>query len=140
MLTIIEKVIFLQNVDLFSEVPTEQLAALATIAEEVTYLKGDIVYKENDHSDALYIILQGKVQMKRKTQKITLAESGETFGTWALFDDEPRMVTAEVEEDSHLLQIFQDDFLDLLSDHIQITQGVLKLIVRRLRSLAEKIS
>lgn len=140
MLTIIEKVIFLQNIDLFSEVPTEQLASLAAIAEEVSYLKGDIVYKENDHSDALYIILQGKMQMKRDNQEIALAESGEAFGTWALFDNEPRVVTAEVEDDCNLLRIAQDDFVDLLSDHIQITQGVLQSIVKRLRTLVAKVS
>ncbi|MCP4705202.1 MAG: cyclic nucleotide-binding domain-containing protein [candidate division Zixibacteria bacterium] len=140
MLTIIEKVIFLQNIDLFSEVPTEQLASMAAIAEEVSFLKGDIVYKENDHSDSLYIIMRGKIRMKRENQEIALAENGEAFGTWALFDNEPRLVTAEVEEDCDLLRIAQDDFVDLLSDHIQVTQGVLKSIVKRLRTLVAKVS
>ncbi|MCP4704781.1 MAG: cyclic nucleotide-binding domain-containing protein [candidate division Zixibacteria bacterium] len=140
MLTIIEKVIFLQNIDLFSEVPTEQLASMATIAEEVSFLKGDIVYKENDHSDSLYIIMRGKIRMKRENQEIALAENGEAFGTWALFDNEPRVVTAVVDEDCDLLRIAQDDFVDLLSDHIQVTQGVLKSIVKRLRTLVAKVS
>ena len=34
MLTVVEKVIFLQNVDVFAEIPTEQLSYLAAIAEE----------------------------------------------------------------------------------------------------------
>ncbi len=140
MLTIIEKVIFLQNIDLFSEVPTEQLASLAAIAEEVSFLKGDLVYRENDHSDSLYIIMQGKIKMKRANQEIAQAKNGEAFGAWALFDNEPRMVTAEVEEDCNLLRIAQDDFVDLLSDHIQITQGVLKSIVKRLRNLVARTS
>lgn len=140
MLTIIEKVILLQNIDFFSEVPTEQLASMAAIAEEVSFLKGDIVYKENDHSDAMYIIIHGKIRMKRENREIALAENGEAFGTWALFDNEPRVVTAEVEEDSNLLRIGQDDFVDLLSDHIKVTQGVLKSIAKRLRNLVARAS
>ena len=65
MYTTIEKVIFLQNVDVFSEVPTEQLAYVAAIAEEVSYLKNDDIYETNHPSDALYLVLEGKVKFWR---------------------------------------------------------------------------
>ncbi|MEE8577528.1 MAG: cyclic nucleotide-binding domain-containing protein, partial [candidate division Zixibacteria bacterium] len=63
MLTVIEKVIFLQNVDVFDHVPTEQLAYLAAVAEEVTYEAGTDVFKEDDPSDSLYLILEGQVRL-----------------------------------------------------------------------------
>lgn len=37
MLTVVERVLFLQNVDLFDLVPTEQLSRLAAISEVSTY-------------------------------------------------------------------------------------------------------
>ena len=58
MLTVIEKVIFLQNVDVFSDVSTEQLAYLAAIVEEVSLPTGETIYKEQDPSDALYLALE----------------------------------------------------------------------------------
>ena len=60
MLTVIEKVIFLQNVEVFSDVPTEDLAYLAAIAEEVEFKNGEEVFKENEPSDALYLVLEGQ--------------------------------------------------------------------------------
>jgi CRP-like cAMP-binding protein len=140
MLSIVEKVILLQNIDVFSEVPTEQLASLAAIAEEVEFIKGDIIYKENDPSDALYLVLEGKVHLRRGDQEISVAEKEEAFGTWALFDEEPRVVTATVVEDSRLLRVDREDFIDLLADHVQIAQGVIKIVVKRLRNLVERVA
>ncbi len=140
MLTVIEKVIFLQNIDVFSAVQTEELAYLAAITEEVSYLAGDVVYKEEDSSDALYLVLDGRIRLHREEEEITVAGPKEAFGTWALFDETPRLVTASVEENSRLLRIDREDFYDILSDHVQITQGIFKALVKRLRSLVERVT
>ena len=140
MLSTIEKVIFLQNVDVFSEVPTRELTYLASIAEEVFFGKGDVVYEEDDASDALYIILDGRVRLHREKEEISTAAEKEAFGTWALFDETPRLVTATTAADARLLRIDREDFYDILSDHVQITQGIFKTLVKRLRALAESVS
>ncbi|NIM18848.1 MAG: cyclic nucleotide-binding domain-containing protein [Candidatus Latescibacteria bacterium] len=139
MFTTIEKVIFLQNVDVFSQVPTEQLTYLAAIAEEITVLKDEVVYNQNDPSDALYLILDGSIRLHRKGQEITTAGSKDAFGTWALFDEEPRVATATAIEDTRLLRIDHDDFYELLADNVEITRAVLRTMVRRLRGLIERV-
>ncbi len=140
MLTIIEKVIVLQNIDVFAEVPTEQLSSLAAIAEEVSYSEGEDIFLANDSPDALYLVLTGRVRLHRDGKEITVAEDKQTFGVWALFDDKPRMVTATADADSDLLRIDREDFIDLLADHVQIAEGVLKTVVKRLRSLVERVA
>jgi CRP-like cAMP-binding protein len=140
MLTTIEKVIFLQNVDVFSEVPTEQLAFLAAIAEEISVLQNDVIYKEDDRSDALFLVLDGSVRLDREGREITTAGSKEAFGTWALFDDEPRVATATAVTDTRLLRIDHEDFYELLADNVEVTRGVLKTMVSRLRSLVGRVN
>ena len=135
MLTVVEKVIFLQNVDVFSEVSTEQMAYLAAIVEEISYAKDIVIYKEQDPSDAIYFVLDGKIRLHRNGVDVSIAGPQEAFGTWALFDEEPRVTTATTLEDTRLLRVDRDDFIDLLSDHVQITQGVLKALAKRLRGL-----
>ena len=139
MLTVIEKVIFLQNVDVFSEVPTEELAYLAAVAEEISFMKDDIIYKELEPSNALYLVLEGKVKLHREGAEVTVAESKDAFGTWALFDEEPNVVSATSLEDTHLLRIDREDFYDLLADHVQITQGILKALSKRLRGIIDRV-
>lgn len=140
MLTIIEKVIFLQNVEVFTDVPTEDLAYLAAITEEVTYREGEDIYTEDSPSDALYIVLEGKVRLHRDGNEIMIADEKKAFGTWALFDEAPRVVTATPLSECRLLRIDREDFFDLLADHIQITQGVFKTVVKRLRTLMQTVS
>ncbi len=139
MLTVIEKVIFLQNVDVFADVPTEHLAYLAAIADEVEYHAGETVYKEHGPSDALYLVLDGSVRLERDGREITVAGPRQAFGVWALFDEEPRVAGALAVENCHLLRINRDDFVDLLADHVQITQGVLKALAGRLRGLVDRV-
>lgn len=139
MLTVVEKVIFLQNVDVFAHVPSEQLAYLAAIAEESTYIKGDVIFQEAAPSDALFLVLDGRVRMHRGEEEITVIGPREAFGTWALFDDEARVATATAIEETRLLRVDREEFIDLLADHVQITQGVLKTMVKRMRGLVDRV-
>ena len=135
MLTIIEKVIFLQHVDVFSEISTEQMAYLAAIVEEISFSENTDIFHEQDPSDAVYLVLEGQVRLHRKNLDFAVLGPQEAFGTWALFDPEPRVATATTLEDTRLLRVSRDDFIDLLSDHVQITQGVLRALTKRLRGL-----
>ena len=135
MLTVVEKVIFLQHVDVFSEISTEQMAYLAAIVEEVSFTKVMDIYHEQDPPDAIYLVMEGKVRLHRNGNDIAIIGPQEAFGTWALFDEEPRVATATTVEDTCLLRVSRDEFIDLLSDHVQITQGVLRALTKRLRGL-----
>jgi CRP/FNR family transcriptional regulator, cyclic AMP receptor protein len=139
MLTVVEKVIFLQEVDVFSEVPTEQLAYLAAIAEEESFSQGEFIYREQDPAEAMYLVVEGKVRLHRGSLDITVADPGDPFGTWALFDDEPRVSAATVLEEARLLRLNKEEFVDLLADNVGITQGVLKALVKRMRGLVGRV-
>ncbi len=136
MLSAIEKVLILQGVDVFSEVPTDQMAALAAISREVSFLDGDKIYRENDPPDALYLVLQGKVSLHQGDKLVVEVGPKESFGTWALFDDEPRVMTATAVQDSRLLRLESIEFNDLLADDVRIAKGIIRTVARRLRELA----
>lgn len=136
MLTIVEKVIFLQEVDIFEHTPTEYLAHIAAITDELSIPGNEVVYKEGDISDAMYLITEGKIRLHKNGQEIMIAQKKDVFGTWALLDEDVRVVTAVAMEESNLLKIDKEDFYDLLADNVQITQGLIKYIARKLRTLA----
>jgi CRP-like cAMP-binding protein len=138
-LTVVEKVILLRGVDVFSEVPTRDLALLAAIAEEVAVSAGEPIYAEKDPSDSMYVVVEGNVRLHRDGREVLLAGANEAFGTWALFDDEPRVTSATAGDRGHLLRIDKEAFVDLLADNVQITQGVLKAVVRRLRKILSRV-
>jgi CRP-like cAMP-binding protein len=139
MLTIIEKVLLLQNIDLFSHVTSEQVSFFAALADEILVGADRILYRENDSPDGLYVVISGSVAMQRGKEEIDRIGPSGSFGVWALFDDEPRLTTAKTIEESRLLFVSRDDFYDVLSDHVDIVEGLFKHLVKRLRRLASVV-
>lgn len=138
MLSPIEKVLLLQQVEIFAEVPSDQLAALAAISHEVAYLAGDTIYSEHDTPDGLYLVLTGAVRLSQGERTVSVAGPQVSFGTWALFDDEARVLTAGAIDDTRLLRIDRNEFNDLLSDDVRVAQGIIRTVARKLRELAER--
>ncbi len=137
-MTLIEKVLFLQNVELLSSLSPEQLGRIALITKEAEMPRGKVVFREKDRSDSMYIIVRGKVALEADGERILVAGEKDVIGTWALLDDEPMVVTATVTEDSRLLRIEREHFYDLLADHSEVMQNIFRALVRRIRKLFEK--
>ncbi len=140
MLSTVEKVLFLQDVDIFEYTSTEDLSHIAAITEEVEFDADTVLFKEGAISDSMYMVIKGKVRLTRGEQEVMVARDKDVFGTWALFDDEPRVATATTLEHTQLLRIDREEFIDLLADYVAITQSVLKTMVKRLRSLMTRIA
>jgi len=139
MLTTVEKVLLLQDVDIFEHTSTEDLSHIAAIAEEIEYQADDVIYKEGEISDSMYVVIEGKVSLTRGDKEIMLAKNMDAFGTWALFDDEPRVATATALETSQILSLDKEEFIDLLADHVAISQSIMKTLAKKLRKLITRI-
>lgn len=138
MLSVVEKVLFLQRIEVLGEVPTRSLAHIAMIAREETYPAGTVLFAEGDPTDALYIVVEGTVALAHAGREVQRAGRYDAFGTWALFDDEPAVVSARTVTEVYALRLDRDGFLDLLPDHVEITRGVLQALARRIRSLLNR--
>jgi CRP-like cAMP-binding protein len=138
-LNIVEKVIALEGVDLLSTLTPEQLARIATIAQEVKYPPNRVVLDPSQPADGLYVIVDGAVELSRNGEALTVARQNDVLGAWALFDEsDPMPVAARTTEDSRLLRIARDDFYDLLSDNSEITSAIFATLVKRFRKLVEQ--
>ncbi len=103
--------------------------------------KGTVLFREGDLGREMFIIQEGKVQVKKrvgKTEEI-LAElsQGEFFGEMALLIGIDRSATVEVIEDSKLLVINPETFESLLKSNIEIAMKMLKKMAARLRATDE---
>jgi CRP-like cAMP-binding protein len=138
-LNIVEKVIALEGVELMGNLSPEQLARIAAIATEVKFPPHRVVLEAGKPLDALYVIVDGAVELSRNGDVLHTAKQNEVLGAWALFDEsDPMPVTARTLEDTRLLRIGRDDFYDLLSDNSEITSAIFSTLVKRFRKLVEQ--
>ena len=137
-LNIVEKVIALEAVELLRNLTAEQLARIASIAQEVKYPPGQVILDPAKPLDTLYVIIDGAVELSRSGEALYVARQNDVLGAWALFDeDDPLPVSAKTSEDTRLLRIARDDFYDLLADNSEITSAMFSTLVKRFRKLME---
>lgn len=137
-LNIVEKVIALEAVELLKNLTPDQLSRIASIAKEVRFPPGRPLLEPNQPLDALYVIIDGSVELSRNSDVLHVARQYEVIGSWALFDEDPIPVTAKTVEDTRLLRITRDDFYDLLSDNMEIAASIFSTLVKRFRKLVEQ--
>jgi len=132
-LTIVDKARLLRGVPLFSEVPTEVLADLATLATEWRFEEVTALFKQGEPADAFFLVVGGQVRALRDDREVHRAGSGEEVGALAVLDRRPRAFTAEAEEGCELLRIAADDFHYLLEQHPSLARGVVRYLALEVR-------
>lgn len=137
-----ERMLFLRSVPLFSEVDGDDIFWINEITREKRYSGGEIIFRENDEGDALYIIVSGSVRIiKGEVEQITLdvLQKRDVFGEMSILDHEPRSATIETIEDTRLLVIMRDDFQRLLLARPRIAFSLFRTLSGRLRHLSGRL-
>src|SRR6478736_3491663 len=116
MLSTVEKVLFLKSIDLFSQIPGEDLAQVALIASEEARETGEDIFVEGDVGDALFLVLEGKVRVHRQDKTIAELGERECFGEMAILDASPRSATVTAASETNLLKISREDFQEIMAE------------------------
>lgn len=133
MISTVEKVLFLKSIDLFSQIPGEDLAQVALISTEETRDQGEEIFAEGESGDALYLVIEGKVRVHRQDRVIAELGERECFGEVAILDAAPRSATVTSVTDTSLLKISREDFQEIMAEKPEIAMGIIKVLSRRLR-------
>lgn len=129
--TALQRAEILRNVEFFSRATVEELFLLAAISREIQLKAGEEIFREGEIADALYIIVEGKVELAGSSFKDLLGPH-DPVGLYAVLADEPRYASARVLEDTFAFKIEAQDFYDLLSHNTEIVQSLFKLLTSRL--------
>lgn len=135
---LLERLFFLEHVDLFAGLPTDDLVAIASLAEELSVPPGGVVYEENDDSDCMYVIIDGELALTRGGTEVLRLHTGESVGQTSFLDRGPRPVTARVPDGgrpARLLVIDRGAFMDLLTDRPGLMHAFFGVLGQRLRRL-----
>ena len=137
---ILERLFVLENVDLFENVGPDDLVAIAQIAEEVSYGCGDVIYKEGQTGDNMFVIIDGEVALERGGAPIMNLAAGGSIGQVSLLDRGHRPVTARVisTEGARFLVLERKEFMDLVADRLGMMNALFDLLGSRFRLLLER--
>ena len=140
MLTTIEKVILLKDVELFAETPDELLAEVAGLLTEVELPAGQAVFQKGDPGDSLYIVVSGRVRVHDGDYMLNVLGESEVFGEMALLEPEPRMAGVTTETDALLLRLDGEPFFELIDTRSEVARGIIRVLSRRLRQRVQEVA
>ena len=130
MLTVLEKVNILQKAPLFHEVPTESLARLAALAQEVRYEAGSLLYRENDAAESMFALMEGEVVLLRNGQEREKLAPPSEVGALAMLADQSQPDSARATQPTLALQLDQQEFYDAMAEDFNLTRGILRALAR----------
>jgi len=107
------------------------------------YKDGQVVFREGETGDKMYIVHEGEVRITKQVQdkETTLAilGEGEFFGEMAIIDNLPRSASAISEGDSKLIILDQEIFENQIKNNPKIIMSILKKMSKRLRDADRQI-
>jgi CRP/FNR family cyclic AMP-dependent transcriptional regulator len=134
-----EKVERLRGVELFSDLSTRQIRAIARVADEMPVGDGQILVTEGDRGETCFVVLEGTCVVRRGGRRLEEIGPGACVGEMALIDDEPRSATVVASSDMELLVIERADFDLLLAEVGGLARAVMVQLARRLRAADRKL-
>ena len=135
---------FLRNVSLFESLTDEELEALAQMTITRTFSKDNVIILAEEEGDALFIIEKGQVKVSIVSEDgreviLSMLGDGAVFGELSLLDGKPRSANVIATEDTNLVMLRRQDFLQLLFKVPQIAIALLAELASRLRRTDRQI-
>ena len=136
-----EKILFLSDLSLFSELPSGALEEFAGLGRELIFKEDTDIIWEGDLDPNLYIISSGNVELRRHSRAgwlgtICILGQGDFIGESNLWKNTPSPITAEVfMGDARVLQFKSSDILKLINKYPKFGIAFLKQMSIRLKKL-----
>lgn len=129
MLTILEKVDYLRKTSMFRHVPTESLARVVAIAQEVDFEARQRLFVEGDAAEAMFVLLEGEVTLAGRPNCERTLQSPQVVGALSLLAGALQPESAVASQPVRALRIEQQDFYDAMAEDFRLTRGVLRALV-----------
>lgn len=115
----------LARMPLFRALNDREILRLLQVVEVHPYKDADVVIREGDRGEELFIVLTGSVKVMRNDIELARLKPGDHFGEMALIRNQPRSATVLSDLDSELMVIRRTDFFDILRNEHQLAVKML---------------
>lgn len=139
------KVIYLKNVPFFADLTLEELGLIAGIASERIFEDGEALLLRGEKSDALYVIVDGNVELTSVTAAgleatLGVLGAGEVCGATSALDESASTVSAHaLLGDVRALGLQREALTRLVRLYPNIGLGLLRASLARVRLLEEML-
>jgi len=134
MAAVSEAATMLASVPFFASLDNKRRKALASDGKELSYKAGESIVGEGASGVGFYLILDGKVEVRKGSRVLASLGKGEFFGEMSLIDDQPRSADVVAVTQTRCWALSSWSFNALVKANPDIALPMLKELVKRLRA------
>lgn len=131
---------FFSSSPVFRSLAPESIEYLTRSGQMEYFDKDQIVFRQGDLGDSLYLVLRGSVDVEIHRSPISNLDQGTFFGEIALIANIPRTATIRAAEPTVLFKIHNDTFWSLLVNHFDLGVFIESISEERLKEGLEKLN
>jgi CRP/FNR family cyclic AMP-dependent transcriptional regulator len=137
------------NIPILAKLKDKELRTIQKYMNLVDVIPGEIVFKEGDKGDYVCFVVDGTLDVLKKTEtgeSITISElsRGRSIGEMAVIDELPRSATIKARSKSTLITLSQENFNYILAEHseigVKILKGIARLLSMNLRKTSSRLA
>jgi CRP-like cAMP-binding protein len=136
---IIDKVMALKAVNIFSNLPEHILAEISEIIDIEEHTEGETIINKGDIGNSMYLIRKGKVKVHDGDKIFARLNENDIVGELSLLAPVPRTANVTATENLVLFKIEREYFMDLLYEEPELMHGIMEVLVNRIMHLNDKI-
>ncbi len=126
----------LRKSELLKSLNDRQLKRLAHYALVRDLAKDALVVTRGEKGVGFYVILEGRVEVRKAGQAVASLGPGDFFGELALFDNKPRSADVVTVEPTTVVVLSRWEFWGFAADKPEILRTILQVMARRLEQTA----
>jgi CRP/FNR family transcriptional regulator, cyclic AMP receptor protein len=123
----------LKAVPFFSGLDSKQLKTVAESGKELSYNSGDTIVEEGTMGVGFYMVIDGKVEVRKGEKALAKLSKGQFFGEMSLIDEEPRSADVVAIQPTRCFTLSTWVFSALIKQHPELALPMLKELAKRLR-------
>jgi CRP-like cAMP-binding protein len=132
---------------LLEDLKNTDLAKIAKVIKQLSFKKGEHLFKEKEETKGLYLIQSGKIEISKITydgwkQTLAVLTKGHFFGELSFFEQRHHEATSVALQDTEVLLIAKKDFENMEKKDVALASKLMKKLIlvmaKNLRTMNEK--
>lgn len=133
----------LKNLKIFLGISDKSISLIYRYGKTKKYASGSIIFLDKEYVKAIYIVVSGAVSLYKISENgqkkvMFILDNGELLNE-VIVQDLPESINCEAFEDTEILEITKDIFINVMENDFNFTKSVMSILSNRVRRMYRQL-